>query len=165
VEVNEVNQKNRKMKTLKITLFALFLVATNLVSAQSHETKNAKERSVIEKLILSFPESLKAADISKVLQLFTSDGVVMPNNAATVIGSQQIKGLFENVFKKMSIDITYAIDEVIINGDYAYVRTNSKGNNVVRVSGENMPINNKELFVVHKDNGEWKITHYIGNHN
>ncbi len=123
------------------------------------------EKSAIEKLILSFPASLKAADISKVLPLFTADAVVMPNNAPTMKGSQQIKGLFENLFKKMSVEIQYIVDEVIINGEYGYIRTHSKGNNVVLVSGENMPINNKELFVVHRDNGEWKITHYIGNHN
>jgi ketosteroid isomerase-like protein len=82
-----------------------------------------------------------------------------------MIGSQQIKGLFENLFKKMSVNVQYTVDEVIINGDYAFVRTNSKGNNVVRASGENVPVDNKELFVVNTDNGEWKITHYIGNHN
>jgi len=155
------------MKTLKITVLALFMVATNVVYAQGFEAKNAKEKSAIEKLILSFPGYLKAADISKVLPLFTSDGIVMPNNAPTVKGSEQIKGLLENVLKKMTIDVTYIIDEVVINGEYAYVRTNSKGNNVVKANGENMPVNNRELFLVHKDKGEWKITHYMvnGNHN
>jgi len=153
------------MKTLKITLLALFMVATNLVFAQGHEAKNANEKSAIEKLVLSFPESLKAADISKILMLFTSDAIVMGNNAPTVQGSEQIKGLFENIFKKMTLDITYVIDEIVISGDYAYVRTNSKGNNVVKANGDNMPVNNRELFLVHKDKGEWKITHYMGNHN
>jgi len=153
------------MKTLKITVLALFMAATNLACAQGHEAKSAKEKSAIEKLILSFPESLKEADISKVLLLFTSDAIVMGNNAPTVKGSEQIKGLFENVFKKMTIDVTYTIDEIVINGDYAYVRTNSKGNNVVKANGENMPVNNRELFLLHKDTGEWKITHYMGNSN
>jgi len=136
-------------------------------TALAQETSGSEmaEKSAIEKLILSFPEALKAADISKVLPFFTADAVVMPNNAPTMKGSQQIKGLFENLFKKMSVEIQYIVDEVIINGEYGYIRTHSKGNNVVLVSGENMPINNKELFVVHRDNGEWKITHYIGNHN
>jgi uncharacterized protein (TIGR02246 family) len=159
------NSKKKKMKTLKITVIALFMAATNLVCAQGHEAKSEKDKSAIEKLILSLPESLKAADISKVLPLFTADAVVMPNNAPTVKGSEQIKGLFENVFKKMTIDITYVIDEVVINGEYAYVRTHSKGNNVVLANGENVLVNNKELFVVHRDKGEWKITHYMGNHN
>ena len=155
------------MKPLKITVLALFMVAANVVCAQGPEAKNAKEKSAIEKLILSFPGYLKAADISKVLPLFTPDGIIMPNNAPTVKGSEQIKGLLENVFKKMTIDVTYIIDEVVINGEYAYVRTNSKGNNVVKANGEKMPVNNRELFLVHKDKGEWKITHYMvnGNHN
>jgi uncharacterized protein (TIGR02246 family) len=153
------------MKTLKITILALFMAATNLVFAQGHEAKGAKEKSAIEKLILSFPESLKAADISKVLPLFTSDAIVMGNNSPTVKGPEQLKGLFENIFKKMTLDISYVIDEVVINGDYAYVRTNSKGNNVVKANGENIPVNNRELFLVHKDKGEWKITHYMGNGN
>ena len=89
------------------------------------ESKNAKEKSAIEKLVLSFPGYLKAADISKVLPLFTSDGIVMANNAPTIKGSEQIKVLFENLFKKMTIDMTYIVNEVVvINGEYAYVRTN-----------------------------------------
>ena len=88
------------MNTLKITLFAMFMAATNLVHAQVHETKSAKEKSAIEKLILSFPESLKAADISKVLPLFTSDAIVMGNNSPTVKGSEQIKGLLKAYLKR-----------------------------------------------------------------
>ena len=153
------------MNTIKITLFAIFMAATILVCAQGHVAKQAKEKSVIEKLILSFPESLKATDIPKVSSLFTSDAIVMGNNAPTVKGSEQINGLFENIFKKMTLDVTYVINEVVINGDYAYVRTNSKGNNVVKANEENIPVNYRELFMVHKDKGEWKITHYMGNGN
>ena len=36
----------------------------------------------------------------------------------------------------MSLDIQYIIDDVMIDGDYAFVRTNSKGNNVVKANGE-----------------------------
>jgi ketosteroid isomerase-like protein len=58
------------------------------------------EKSAIEKLIRSFTASLKAVDISKVLPLFTSDAVVMPNNAPTMKGSQQIEGLFTTYLKR-----------------------------------------------------------------
>jgi uncharacterized protein (TIGR02246 family) len=152
------------MKTILASILLLFVMQH---TALAQETANSEmtDKSAIEKLIMSFPQALKGADISKVLPLFTADAVVMPNNAPTMKGSQQIKGLFENVFKKMSFDIQYIVDEVVINGDYAVVRTHSTGNNVVRASGENMPVNNKELFVVHRDNGEWRITHYMGNHN
>ena len=152
---------------MKIILASILLLFAVQHTALAQETAGSEmaEKSAIEKLILSFPEALKAADISKVLPLFTADAVVMPNNAPTMKGSQQIKGLFENLFKKMSLDVQYIVDEVNINGEYGYIRTHSKGNNVVRANGENVPLNNKELFVVHKDNGEWKITHYMGNHN
>ena len=152
---------------MKIILASILLLFAGQHTALAQETASSEmaEKCAIEKLILSFPEALKAADISKVLPLFTSDAVVMPNNAPTMKGTQQIEGLFTNLFKKMSLDMQYIVDEVIIDGDYAFVRTNSKGNNVVLANGENMPLNNKELLVVHKDNGEWKITHYMGNHN
>jgi len=147
-----------------VTSFLLLFAVQHTALAQETAWSEMTDTS-IEKLILSFQVALKGADISKVLPLFTADAVVMPNNAPAMKGSQQIKGLFENVFKKMSVDVQYIVDEVSFNGEYGHIRTHLKGNTVVRASGENMPINNKELFVIHRDNGEWKINYYIANHN
>src|SRR5579863_90312 len=138
----------------------LFFLAQHPAVAQETAWSDITDKLAIQKLIQSFPAALKGTDVSNVLPLCTPDAVIMPNNAPAMKGSQQIKGLFETLFKKMSIDVQYTVDEIIIDGKYGYIRTHSKGNNVVRASGENMPIDNKELFVVHRDNEEWKITHY-----
>ena len=121
------------------------------------------ERSAIEKLIFSFGDSFNSSDISGVVSAFMPDGVLMPNNGPLVKGHEPIEALYESLFKVFKINITYTIDEIVINGDYAFARTNSGVETLIRASGESVSLINKELFVIKKDNAQWKIADYIFN--
>lgn len=123
------------------------------------------EKSAIEKLLSFYDEALNASDVSKTVALFTNDGINMPNEAPLSKGQEQLKAAYEGLYKNFQLKVEYFTNEVIENGDYAYVRTNSKGTTLVRASGVTIPVDNKELFVLHKDNGQWKISHYIFNNN
>jgi glucosamine 6-phosphate synthetase-like amidotransferase/phosphosugar isomerase protein len=61
------------------------------------------------------------------------------------------------------MNIQYIIDGIIVNGNYAFVRTNSKVTTVLKVSRDQIFLENKEIFVLHNDSVEWKISHYIFN--
>lgn len=50
-----------------------------------------------------------------------------------------------------------------INGNYAFARTTSKGATLIHASGETVPEENRELFVLQKENGVWKIARYMFN--
>ena len=121
------------------------------------------ERSAIEKLIFSFRDAFNSSDISSVVSAFTPDGVLMPNNGQLVKGHESIKALYESLFKIFKINITYTIDEIVINGDYAFARTYSRVDTLIHASGESVSLINKELFVIKKDNAQWKIADYIFN--
>jgi uncharacterized protein (TIGR02246 family) len=122
-----------------------------------------QERSAIEKLIFCYRDAFNAANISETVASFTPDGINMPNNAPSSKGKEQLTASFEFLLKAFQINIQYVIDEIIVIGDYAYVRTNSKVNTIIRASNEHLSLENKELFVLRKHNGEWKISHYIFN--
>lgn len=125
--------------------------------------ETTEERSAIEKLIFSYSSAFNAAEISKTAALYTHDGILMPNNAPLAQGQEQLKATFDFLFRTFQINIQYVIDEILISGDYAYVRTNSTVNTVITASSEHISLENKELFVLRHHQGEWKISHYIFN--
>jgi len=121
------------------------------------------DRSAIEKLIFFYSEAFNAKDISQAVALYVQDGILMPADAPLAKGHEQIKGTFEFLLKTFNINVEFVIEEVIISGDYAFARTNSKVRTAVLANGETISLENKELFVLHKIAGQWKISHYIFN--
>ena len=122
-----------------------------------------QERSAVEKLIFSFGDAFNAADIAKTVASFTPAGINMPNNGPLAQGTEQLTKAFGSLWSMAHIHIQYRVDEINITGEYAYARTNSTVKTVVKASGENILLENKELFVLRNDHGEWKISHYVFN--
>ena len=121
------------------------------------------ERSAIERLLYAYRDALNASDVSKVLPLYTDDGIFMPSNAPSAIGQEQVKASYEFVFKTIQLSIEFYIDEVVVNGDYAFARTTSRGTTLIHASGQTVAEENRELFVLQKVNGQWKIARYMFN--
>lgn len=121
------------------------------------------EQTTVEKLIFSFSEAFNAADISNTVALFTPDGINMPNNTPATKGTEQLTKGFAVLFGTAEISIKYIIDEISINGEKAFARTNSTVNTLFKASGDKLLLENKELFLFRKEHDEWKISHYIFN--
>ena len=121
------------------------------------------ENQEITDLLFTYRDALNASDVSKVLSLYTEDGIFMPSGAPTSIGAEQVKGTYEFVFSNIKLSIEFNIDEIIVNGDYAFARTTSKGTTLIHATGETVPEENRELFVLQKENGSWKIDRYMFN--
>ena len=123
----------------------------------------ANEKSEIKKLLFSYRDALNASDVDKVLALYAKDGVFMPSGAPTAIGIEQVKGAYEFVFSKIKLSIEFYIDEIEVIGDNAFARSTSKGTTLIQESGEIVPEENRELFVLKKENNSWKIDRYMFN--
>lgn len=121
------------------------------------------EKTAIEQLLFSYRDALNASDVNQVLSLYTQDGVFMPSAAPTSIGQAQVKGAYEFVFSNIQLNIEFFIDEIVVNGEYAFARTVSRGTTHVHATGETVPEENRELFVLQKENGSWKIARYMFN--
>jgi uncharacterized protein (TIGR02246 family) len=121
------------------------------------------ETTAIEQMLLSYRDALNASDVNKVLTLYTRDGVFMPTNAPTAKGTEELKGSYEFVFKTIQLNIEFFIDEVVVTGDHAYALTNSRGTTLIHASAQTVPEENRELFVLAKEEGAWKIARYMFN--
>jgi len=121
------------------------------------------EKQEIKNLLFTYRDALNASDVSKVLSLYTEDGIFMPSGASTSIGTEQIKGAYEFVFSNIKLSIEFYIDEITVNGEYAFARTTSIGSTLIQATGETVPEENRELFILQKENGSWKIDRYMFN--
>lgn len=150
----------------------LFIVATSC----QHNSKNLSfnnnkiktqmtttEKQAIEKMLFSYRNALNASDVKQVLTLYSHDGVFMPSNGPSAIGTEQIKSSYEFIFKTIQLNIEFFIDEIVVYGEYAFATTNSKGTTLIHANGQIIPEENRELFVLQKIEGEWKISRYMFN--
>ena len=155
-----------KMKSTVLLLAAILSLSacqTNESENQNNEQLDTTAKQEIEILLFAYRDALNASDVSAVLSLYAEDGVFMPSGAPTSIGQEQIKGAYEFVFGNIQLSIEFYIDEIVINGGYAYARTTSKGSTLILATGETVPEENRELFILRKENGSWKIDRYMFN--
>lgn len=87
----------------------------------------------------------------------------MPSSAPTSIGTEQVKGAYEFVFSQIKLNIEFYIEEIVVDGNTAFARTTSKGTTLIHATGDTIPEENREIFVMQKVDGSWKIARYMFN--
>jgi uncharacterized protein (TIGR02246 family) len=122
-----------------------------------------QNKSAIEKTLHTYFNSLNASDVKTAVGSYTTDGVFMPTKFPTAIGTEQLIKAYENVFNAIQLNVTVKIEEMIIRDDIAFTRTLSNGTTLIRTTGETTPEENREFFLLRKENGEWKIARYMFN--
>ena len=158
------------MKKIVLVMAAIISMGTSQaqnfekqINIQTQKKMESNEKNEIKKLLFTYRDALNASDVNKVLPLYTEDGIFMPSGAPTSVGTEQVKGAYEFVFSNIELSIEFYIDEISINGDYAFARTTSKGSTLIHATGATVPEENRELFVLQKENGQWKIDRYMFN--
>lgn len=122
-----------------------------------------QEKELIEKLLGDYERSLNTSDAKLAQSLFTKDGIFMPTEAPSGIGSENILKSYEYVFSQIQLNITFFIEEIQIEGNMAYAVTSSKGTTLIHANGQTVPEANRELFLFEKVDGNWKIARYMFN--
>lgn len=117
----------------------------------------------IKALLKNYERALNASDTKQVLALYAEDGIFMPSEAPTSIGTEAVGQAYDFVFSQIQLKIEFFIDEIEIEGNLAFARTISRGKVLVHANGVEVPEENRELFVFKKINEEWKIARYIFN--
>ena len=160
------------MKHLLISALALFLVAScgehknrdeNQESTSKKETMEKLEKQNIEALLNEYQKALNTSDAQLARSLYTRDGVFMPTEAPSGIGSEGILNSYLFVFSQIQLNIEFFIEEIQVEGNMGFAVTTSKGTTYIHATGETIPEANRELFVFEKVNGEWKIARYMFN--
>ncbi|MCB0284674.1 MAG: nuclear transport factor 2 family protein [Calditrichaeota bacterium] len=122
-----------------------------------------EEKQKIENLLNEYQKSLNTSDAKLVQSLYTKDGIFMPTEAPSGIGSEGILKSYEYVFSQIKLNIEFFIEEIEVEQNMAYAVTNSRGTVKIHANGIEVPEANRELFVFEKVDGEWKIARYMFN--
>lgn len=116
----------------------------------------------IRSLLTIYAGALNASDAKLAASLYTADGVFMPHQFPSSAGPQ-IVDAYTQIFEAIGLNIAFTVDEVTVEGDFAYARTRSEGRQTIRATGESTPEANRELFTFAREDGRWKIARYIFN--
>lgn len=122
-----------------------------------------QNKAAIEKTLTTYFGSLNASDVKTAVGSYTTDGVFMPAKFPTATGTEQLVAAYENVFKAIQLNVTVKIEEVIVSDEIAFARTISNGTSLIHATGETIPEENREFFLLKKVHGEWKISRYMFN--
>ena len=160
------------MKKILISALAIFILAAcneknneklNQETAQKTEIMEKEEKQKIEELLRTYQTSLNTSDANLAQSLYTKDGVFMPTEAPSGIGSEGILKSYEFVFSQIQLNVEFLIEEIVVEGNMSFALTSSNGTVKIHANGVEAPEANRELFVFEKVNGEWKIARYMFN--
>jgi uncharacterized protein (TIGR02246 family) len=164
----------KKIMIITVFTFAALVSCTpnetenNIQSENTMETENkqimiSQEEQKIETLLSEYKQSLNTSDAKLAQSLYTKDGVFMPTEAPSGIGSEGILKSYEFVFSQIQLNIEFFIEEIIVEENMAFAVTSSKGTVKIHANGVEAPEANRELFVFEKVDGTWKIARYMFN--
>ena len=160
------------MRSLTIAAWVIATLASCTQKDNSESTTNTQlnieimekqEKQKIEALLSEYEKSLNTSDAKLAQSLYTKDGIFMPTEAPSGIGSDGILKSYEFVFSQIQLNIKFFIEEIEVEGKMAFAVTSSKGTTLIRATGDTVPEANRELFVFEKVNGNWKIARYMFN--
>ena len=121
----------------------------------------ATDEAAIKDVLSSYETALNASDTKAVMPLYTDDAVLMPQATPTVVGSKAVEQFYIGTFKAVKINLKFQIAEVqVVSNEWAFLRTNSTGSMKVVATGTESPAQTQELFVLHKESGQWKLARY-----
>lgn len=122
-----------------------------------------QDAAPVRAVLAAYEQALNASDVEDILKLYSADGVFMAQHSLPSVGTKAIAAAYENVFRRINLDIGFIIDEVrILNPHWAFARTRSEGFVTINASQEKVAEANQELFIFHtQGDGPWKIARYI----
>lgn len=119
------------------------------------------DKTSISEVLKIYEAALNASDAEAVMDLYTADGVFMPQHSPSSVGVEAIRKAYDAVFEAITLSVAFDIAEVHqIAPDWAFARTNSAGTVKINATNGGGPEANQELFVLQKVEGAWKIARY-----
>lgn len=115
----------------------------------------------IQDLIQQYEAALNASDLERVLGLYGSEPVFMPQHAPALVGRDAVRAGYQQVFDTLHLNIAFTVHEVEELGDRAWARTSSAGRTRILAAGIEVDEGNNELFVFRREQGVWRIHRYL----
>ncbi|KAM5359876.1 hypothetical protein ACJZ2D_014131 [Fusarium nematophilum] len=115
----------------------------------------------ITSVLHAYGAALKSRNVDEAVSLYTNDGVIMPPHFTSSAGTSALRNSYTRIFSSIQLVITFDIDEVIVmSPEWAFARTTAEGTKTMLATKAEETHANQELFIMKKEDGEWKIARY-----
>lgn len=146
------------IRSILATSITVALIAPTLAHADQSQDEQA-----IRQTIARYESALNASDTTRIVDLYTENGIQMAPDAPTAVGAQALRQTYDKTFKAISLALKFTVDEVKLLGkNTALLRSHSEG--TLKVNSADSAANPaafKELFILAKQpDGDWKLSHY-----
>ena len=119
------------------------------------------EEQAVAAVLTTYQDALNASSTDAVIPLYAPDGIFMPQNSPSSIGTAAVRAAYDAVFSAITLGVNFEVAEVKQLGpEWVMARTNSAGTVTVHATGERSAEANQELFLFQKLDGAWKIARY-----
>lgn len=124
-------------------------------------TYNQQDIDAVKQLMYQYQQILNKAQASKVKDVYAKDAMFIGQNFPTTVGVTNIKNLYTDFLSKLDFNVNFEIKEIQLDQNIGFVRTKSTGS--ITPKGEQTlgRESNREIFVVKKTDGNWKIYRYM----
>lgn len=136
------------------TASAFAFAADPAVSAAQHEAYAVVHR---------YEELLNAGDTAGILALYAPDSVAEWNDKPTFATLAEKKEVYDALFRIAKFTTVFGYAGIDVAADTAVVRTFHHKGATVNEGGKEVVDLNREVFVLHKIGGAWKISLYTFN--
>lgn len=130
----------------------------------THTPAQSADAKAAEAVVAQYMRALRSADAATIVDLYADDAVFLPAGAPTIEGKAAIAAAYTANFKMMNVRSgESAVEEAAIHGDIALVRLATRSTVVILTNNQETQVNARELFILKKVDGQWKISRYMFN--
>jgi ketosteroid isomerase-like protein len=94
------------------------------------------------------------------MKVYADDAVVAPPGQPVSRGTAEVSKFYEGLLASADIALTFTIEKVNADSSLAYVTSHSVGTLKFKDGSPDVNGQNRELFVLRKQDGAWKIVAY-----
>lgn len=135
--------------------FAWAVSACAAPPPRAQETDSLRVREVAEGIL----EADNARDLERVLGYYAPDAMLLPPGEGPVRGRDRIRPRYEALFGGFVPEIEGMIEELVVDGDLAYVRGRNGGRMRSLDGSDERELHDAYLMVLRRaTDGRWRIT-------
>lgn len=118
----------------------------------------------IESLLQAWKQALASADLEVIAEMVTSDAEFWSNGQPPLVGREALKEAFKPIFARYTMDQEFRCDELVVAGEWAFMRGLEVNRLVSREGGEENTVRQRAFSVMFRSaDGRWRFSRGMTN--
>ena len=141
------------------------VMAGNHDEVRAMTAQNLIDADAVEQQWRRVLDTFEEGDVDAFMALTTQDVVLMPPGERTLPSREAARSLMADFFGTYAIEIeSVSLDEIVVAGDWAFVRDTYVSNLTPRSGGETMRARGKNVWILRRQaDGSWKVARNMWN--